>query len=387
MSELSDRIGILTILCQRSAWGWGLGVLTIVLGALGGTFEGGLRSGALSGPLPSSAALCLASAAACWTLVRLVARRRGWNARWDSRPNSFSPPAIWAAICLMGMMISAALTHGLLDRPPAALPVCVWSALGALFLAAGASLCDRTARRSLAGLYVCGLIALGMAQIQRGFAPGRFLLWGALCDVAGFVLVAALVGWGIVVTTRALRARSGAPPDADRSPDAAACWSSGWFGPLQAVLAVGVACLTAWVASDLGFDGVGQDEALFGLSGLAAACPAALMLVGATILMAWQSRGVWRTGWQYAAFAAGLMFTTSVGWARIDVHGVSVWPRRAVHLFVCVSMMTLLTGMGLTRVLPGGNDWIERGRRVMPVLASLGLTLAILLVADRFFGW
>ena len=34
----------------------------------------------------------------------------------------------------------------------------------------------------------------------------------------------------------------------------------------------------------------------------------ALMLVGASIVMAWQSTGRWRAAWQYAAIAAGLWY-------------------------------------------------------------------------------
>ena len=49
-----------------------------------------------------------------------------------------------------------------------------------------------------------------------------------------------------------------------------------------------------WIALDFSFDDMGQDVALFGLAGRQATCSAALMLVGATILMAWQSSGRWR---------------------------------------------------------------------------------------------
>ena len=125
--------------------------------------------------------------------------------------------------------------------------------------------------------------------------------------------------------------------------------------------------------------------ALFGLSGRLVACPAALMLLGTAILMAWQNQGRWRAGWQYAALGLGMLFTTTIGWSTMDAATASPWLHRSVNLLISASMMTLMTGFGLGRVLPRRSDWIPRGRRAMPVFGTLALLLAATLVARRLW--
>ncbi|NLF69540.1 MAG: hypothetical protein GX575_10865 [Candidatus Anammoximicrobium sp.] len=235
---------------------------------------------------------------------------------------------------------------------------------------------DRAARLAPAA-YILGLIALGLAEIQRGFAPARYFLWGAVCDLAGFVLVAALAGW-IARWRRRPRLAVGA-----RTSDAFGQDCVPWFHGLQALLSLVVAGLAVWIASDFSFDGMGEGVALFGLSGRRAACPAALMLVGTSILMAWQSGGRGRAGWQYAAMVAGMLFTTCLSWAALAATTPAPWDHRSVNLLISASMMTLLTGLGLARVLPRHSDWIQRGRRALPAFGSLALVLLAIVVAQR----
>ncbi len=249
------------------------------------------------------------------------------------------------------------------------------TALATLAVAVVCGLWDPAAKRSLAALYALALIAVGLGQIHRGFAPGRFFLWGCLCDLAGFVLVAALIGW--ILPWFRPRARRLQVPDDPTG------WPHGWFHGTQALLAAATALLAGWICTDASFEHLGEGVALLGLAGRSASCPAALMLLGATILMAWQSAGTRRAAWQYAALGAGILFTTTIGWARLDVvpshpHATAIWLARCAHLAVTGSMMTLMSGFGLARVLPGRSDWVPRGRRAMPFFA--GLTLAMLLV-------
>ena len=144
------------------------------------------------------------------------------------------------------------------------------------------------------------------------------------------------------------------------------------------------AALAVWLAIDFSFDGVGESVALFGWSGRSSGPPAALILIGAAIVMAWQTTGAWRAGWQYAAMAAGVLFTSSIGWAGIDADpatGDARWLHRSVNLLVSASMMTLLTSFGLARVLPRNSDWITCGRKARTAFAGLALLmLAIVLL-------
>jgi hypothetical protein len=137
---------------------------------------------------------------------------------------------------------------------------------------------------------------------------------------------------------------------------------------------------------------LGEGVALFGLAGRQASCPAALMLLGAAILMAWQSVGAWRVAWQYAALGAGILFTTSIGWARLEadpsrLNHSAIWLSRCENLAVTASMMTLLSGFGLGRVLPRGSDWVPRGRRAMPFFAGLALAVLLVLLLHQAAAW
>lgn len=291
-----------------------------------------------------------------------------------------------ALVALLGLIVLQGATQVLLGLTPPPVPFANWLALIVASVVLLAGLWDRQARFSLAGLYACAFIALGMAQLQRGFAPARLFLWGAVCDLAGFLLVAALLGWGLTRLLRQSGQRTGLwvrrlyrPPAADR-------WSVSWFPWVQALLAAAVACLTFWIAADLRFDGMGQGVALFGLSGRSAACPAALMLLGACILMAWQSGNAWRASWQYAALATGVVFTTSVGWAMMESNTAWPWMHRGVKLLISLSMMTLMTGYGLGRFLPRHSDWIERGRCAKSICAGLALGLLLVLLALRWLN-
>ena len=146
-----------------------------------------------------------------------------------------------------------------------------------------------------------------------------------------------------------------------------------------------IAVLVGWIATDFSFDGVGAGSALFGLAGRACACPSALMLLGASIVMAWQSTGWWRAAWQFAAMAAGVLFTTSIGLARIDAASEAPWLERTVNLMISTGMMTIMTWIGLPRGLPKESDWIPRGRQASPVFAAAALLLLATVVIERAF--
>ncbi|MCP4188993.1 MAG: hypothetical protein GY768_00030 [Planctomycetaceae bacterium] len=225
----------------------------------------------------------------------------------------------------------------------------------------------RTARYRSMGIYGAAWGLLMLAQLFRNALPMRFYIWSGLAEWSGFLLAAAIVGW------LARRRRLSLDPEAG--------FHNRWFMITQAIGMGVVASLIGWVATDFGFDGMGVGFALLGLSGRACACPSALMLVGASIVMAWQSTGFWRAAWQFTAMAAGILFTTTVGWAGIQFSAVDVWLGRRTSLMISTGMMTMMTWIGLPRILPTGSDWIRRGRQVAPLFAATALLLlaAILL--------
>lgn len=226
------------------------------------------------------------------------------------------------------------------------------------------------AHRTAAAGYCGGLILLGSSLAARQVPWGRMIPWTAVNELAGFLLVAALIGWG----HDRWRARAGGGRTSCDPGGTRRCW----FYWVQAIATALVALVIFWILLDPGFAALGEGQALLGLAGHSASCPAALMLLGTAIVMAWQSNGMWRGGWQYAAMGAGVLFTSSIGWSRLDAASDTVWSRRTLYLLVSVVMMTLLTRFGLARVLPASGDWITRARRAAPVFGVAALMLAIL---------
>jgi len=221
--------------------------------------------------------------------------------------------------------------------------------------------------------YWLALVAVAYVIVQRGVTPTRFLFWLGLCDLAGFLIVTALLGWAF---TGARRLREIGPSTRP---------SPRWFVGAQAVLCAFCALVAIWVSLDISFDGMGRDVALFGLGGRRAGCSATLMLLGTAVLMAWQTAGPTRAIWQYAAFASGILFTSSLGWSRIEASAASgspagLWLARGETLLVSAGMMTLMTGYGLARFLPADTDWVPRARRAMPVCAAIALLMLVLVL-------
>ncbi len=225
--------------------------------------------------------------------------------------------------------------------------------------------------------YGWGLLGLAILWNQRNAWAGRLFVWGAVCDLAGFALIAALLGWGIP------RLRASWMP---WKSEGGKSRSRVGFGICQAGLIGATAVLAGWVAWDTAFSEAGRGVALFGLAGRTAGAVAALMLVGATIVMAWQSEAGWRRGWQYASMAAGVLFTSSSSAARAPAELLSTPGRFGVFFLqtwlVSLAMMVFLTRFGLARFLPSGNDWIKQGRRAAPVFAALAMFLLTLLLVQ-----
>jgi hypothetical protein len=254
----------------------------------------------------------------------------------------------------------------------------------------------------LCGLYLAALTALCMWWDKFQPTPREFC-WRAASELAAFVLVAAALGWGLQRTKRfwqllhipLMEMGNGtisvddAPHNLDVSPSSPR-WSIGWFMYSQAVLTAVAAGLAVWVSIDFGFDGVGRGIALFGLAGRVAGALGMLMLLAATILMVWQAeKGAgWRFHWQYAALAAGLLLGSCCGWALLDPNpdfpaGKAPWLHRSVALLAAAAAMTLVSTVGLARLLPKTSDWIAAGRRTLPHFGGLTLVVLGLVLAQE----
>lgn len=222
---------------------------------------------------------------------------------------------------------------------------------------------NRIAPFALAIGYSLAWLLLAVAQVARGVSPWRFFVWSGLAEWAGLLLVTSLVGWWVRRPRDASRQILSA--DGDRL-----------FPAVQALLTVTVALWLGWVTIDFSFDGMGAGLALFGFAGRTCACPSALMLLGASILMAWQSSAGWRVRWQSLAITMGLLFTTSISWVRVDASSEAPWWDRQLALALTSGMMSLMTRFAFPRVLPAQSDWLVRGRQASCVCTVIALLLA-----------
>ena len=325
--------------------------------------------------------LCLAIGSILWMLLDAVCPAGVPHLTFKGRRVVCAHLAAVLAVGLLGLVSAIAVGGAVFSLPRLTPQPLDWIALAITSAAVAVSFWDRDARFSPAGLYWLALTAISMGEIQRGYWPGTFFLWGAVCEWPGLMIVAALVGWSFRRFPLAAALL--------RIPEERTYWPDVWFNISQALLATVTAVLAVWISIDSTFDVMGTDIALFGLSGRMTCCPAALMLVGAAMLMAWQNNGAWRAAWQYAAMVAGVLFTTSVGWARLDAGSANadaLWLDRSVNLMISIAMMSLLTRFGLARVLPRSGDWLTRARLAAPIFGGLAFLLLIAVLVQKAFS-
>lgn len=324
--------------------------------------------------------VCLSLGCAMWVLLDRLHPSGVPHANCGGRTLGFARLAAPLAVGLLGLVVATGVARQIMDLPHLELAVLDWAALCTATGAVVVCFWDDTGPFPLVGLYVLGLVAISMMEIARNFSPGQYFLWGSMCEWAGFVLVSALAGWSLPRLKRiaVLLRMCGTP----------ARGSTGWFNMAQAFLAASTAVITAWISVDFSFDGMGEDVAWIVVSGRQAACGAALMLVGGAIVMAWQTRGGRRAAWQYAAMTAGVLLTSSVGWASLDVASDAplvpeIWLHRSMTLMITTGMMTFMAGIGFRGILPRSSDWITRGRRAAPVFGSLALLMLLAVLLQK----
>ena len=241
---------------------------------------------------------------------------------------------------------------------------------------------NRNARFVLAGQYVLGLSAVAMALCASCPEP-RLWSWWAATALPAFVMAAAALGW--------LLPRMKPLGRLLRIPDPPERWPVAWFPPTQLLLIAASAALGIWVSLDSAFDGVGDDALLAIFAGRLAGNLSTMLVLVAAMIMAAQPHALrlWRTLWQYAAFAAAVLLLSSLGWARLDLAagtptGDAPWLHYSVILMAAAVLVLLASGLGLGWILPKESDWIAAGRRAAAVLGGLSVvTLAAVLVQER----
>jgi hypothetical protein len=340
-------------------------------------------------------AFSLAAGSIVWTLLQIIVPRYIPHFRWNNKPLRFAHLAAATGLAALGALATVILTLDLLQLNNAGITYSTaygakaplmsiayspfgWWAIVATAAAIALLLWDRAARLPLLGLYVSGLIAIAM-QWDYWQESWRMTCLRAGTDLACFAIVAALAGW-LLPKARWMCRWLWIPDYAER-------WPGEWFVQLQSFVACLAGALSVWLALDFGFDGLAKGIALFGLSGRLIGITNVLMVLGAAIVMAWQTKSEWRVQWQYASFIAGLFLLSSFRWAGIDPAQAGSWLHRSVVFLVSAAMMTLLCSFGLKKVISSKSDWIATARRMTPFFGGMAILTLALVLGQEWFSY
>jgi len=320
--------------------------------------------------------LSSAVAGGLWSALELWLRKRTPAVDIRGGREPFPHLAVILGLVLCCAMAILVFLSGCLDIPTLASGPLAWTALAALTGATILLLWDASADFPRLGLYVIGLSGILFALAGSRQAPPD-LLWSFAVAAAPYILLTVLLArwlpeWDKLRTTL-------------RLPKLPTAWQESWFVPTQLLVSAVVVTLTLWMS--VSFDG---------LAARLAAPMAVGILVMSGILLAWPAYQPSMSRWfrppalEYVTLALGTVAVIEIGWALLSPTGHDVswlWLHRNVMLMVALSLMTVLYGVGLSRVLrPSSVTWADCGRRLGPWLGLLAcVMLGMVLIQETIF--
>lgn len=372
---VSAIAGVVAIWLRRPAYVFISGLLLSVIGVIAW-----MTWGQPSWQVPALAALvqtnvlCLAAGCCAWTLLELVHPRGVPHTEVDGRPLPFAHLAARAAVGLLAAMVFVGVVSDVLGLEHIPIKQLDWLALAGAVAAAGVCLWDRQSRWALPGLYALGLAAVGMGLCQRDLA-GQAFCHAAAVELAVFVLATAGLGRALPLFDEAWQGLR-IPADNRR-------WPPDWFPTVSAVVTAVAAGLSVWISIDAAFDGMAHQGLGLPLGQTAGPLCVAVLLPAA-VLVAGRCRGPWRFGWQQGTLALALALLCESGFVWL-LPQQAPWLHRSVILMVAAVAMTLLSGMGLRRLLGESSDWAHAGRRLTPAFGCLAvIALGLVLVQEAY---
>jgi hypothetical protein len=307
---------------------------------------------------------CLALALPCW--IWLAIDRRWLEPFLSTQPRraSIGLHRVAPAFCVAGLalIVFAGLVNVRQVAPSTTLAVL---AIVATCSAVLAGLWDRHARNVMPTLYVAGLVTLGVALVQYR-VTGDMLVLMATCLAAAYALFTSYL-WSRRESLVKLGQRLAVQDIAD-DPFAGLAWLT----PLNSALAIGV--ITASYLIDFKF--VQRDMRLI----------AANAAVLQTVTFALLAHGRRRTELQFVTLVAGVFGVTAWGLAWLDPHVTHPLLNRLAMVIASLAGMTILYGLGLTKLLRRENAWTRAAERLVPVLVGAGtIGVVVMLGAEVLF--
>ena len=307
------------------------------------------------------AVIALALPAVLWTLLELrVFRPAGTLATRVWMP--MHRLAAWLGLALMLLLIALGKLADVEGMPLTDLIVDQWLAVAAVVVAAGACLWDREARERVALVYVAGFASLGVL-LDSLDVVGRQFWWMGTIGLAAYGL-----GTSFLWSRRRGLAAGG---DLLRIPRGVETPFAGlpWLVPCNVAIALAVVGLA--FAAQFRFD----DWQMRFL-----VAEAALMQAVSVGLLA---RGERRSQLQFAALALGAIGSVAVGWSALDPSTTGTSLNRAVVTMAALSLVAVVYGLGLSKLLAAGSEWLAAARRILPLLiGAIVLSLAGVLTTE-----
>jgi hypothetical protein len=302
-------------------------------------------------------------------------------------PGGFPHFAIILGLILCTAMSVLAFGSAGLDLPAFEIGVLGWTALVAMTVATMILLWDATADFARLGLYTLGLSAILLA-LQGTQETAVDLWWSLAVTAAPYVLVIALLARWLPNAER-LRVVL-------RLPKLITAWPESWYQPAQLAVGAIVVGLTLWMS--VSFEAIGAR-----LAG-----PLAVMiLIPAGVLASGVSHDPGHRGvhtprsplrfhsstLEFVTLGIGTVAVIELGWAWLSPtsHESSwLWLHRNVVLMVALSGMTVVYGIGLSRLSSRAGviepGWSECGRRIGPWLGLMAcVILGAILVQETIF--
>jgi hypothetical protein len=327
--------------------------------------------------------ICLALASLAWSAIELGGFTRPAQPPDGPKVVPFRHLALGAALGLLASAVGFPLfadAEAVLSVPR---DVAVWFALAAFVAAAAATLWDGPEQRwaaPLPQLYFAGLLTLGSALHFAALTP-EWLGWFTTVALAGYTLLTALA-CVLLLRNPKLAEILGMPPWPAGRP-------LGWLVHVQVIAGAVVACLSVWIC--LGFADFGPR-----LGGAAAV--AFLTCAWVALSPHWRRLAAeWNPLWnplseddralvldgrlpRFVALLLGVLSCACLSCAFVAPHDVAPWLHRTVLLLAALTLMSVLYGLLLPRVLPALDLWAHVARRLatpLGIAACVCLFLAL----------
>ncbi len=260
--------------------------------------------------------------------------------------------AVPVALAVVGLTYSVMFLANVVDDPVGANAVISWLGLLAVVCGTAACLWDPRARWVVASLYLLGLDLLPLT-LSYVDVSSRQLVWMGSMAVAAYSVATSYL-WSRRRGLASLSARLHVPPRGESN-----ATELRWLVPANCLLVGTVVLLGFW--SQLTFA-----QFSFRLA-------SAQAVIAQAFAVGLLARGRRRSVLQAAALWLGVLGAIAFGWSWLNPAEAANLLNHAVVVAIALGGMSVLYGLGLTKILRRENEWTRAAARTVPALVVLAL--------------